>query len=51
VAVAWTVVAGWSAFTDFSTPSWASAVLLASSLYLALAGAGQQLLDLRGRAR
>lgn len=51
VAVAWTAVAGWAALSDFSTPRWAAVVLLASSLYLALAGAGQQLLDLRARTR
>lgn len=51
VAVAWTAVAGWAALSDFATPRWAAVVLLASSLYLALAGAAQQLLDLRARTR
>jgi phosphatidylcholine synthase len=48
VAVIWTVIAGWAALSDFAVPSWAAALLLASSLYLATAGAVQQVLD--GRA-
>ena len=49
VAVVWTLVAGWAALSDFAVPAWASAVLLATSLYLATAGAVQQLLDARMR--
>jgi phosphatidylcholine synthase len=45
VAIAWTVIAGWAALSDFAIPSWAAALLLASSLYLATAGSVQQLLD------
>ena len=47
VAVVWTLVAGWAALSDFAVPAWASALLLATSLYLATAGALQQLLDAR----
>jgi len=43
VAVVWTMVAGWAALSDFAIPTWAGALLLASSLYLASAGALQQL--------
>ena len=50
VAVAWTVIAGWAALSGFSIPAWAGALLLASSVYLAAAGAVQQLLDVRDRA-
>ncbi len=49
VAVAWTLVAGWAALSDFAVPAWAAAVLLVTSLYLATAGALQQLLDARTR--
>ena len=47
VAVVWTLVAGWAALSDFDVPSWARALLLASSLYLAAAGALQQLIAKR----
>jgi len=45
LAVAWTVVAGWAALSDFAIPAWAGAVLLVASLHLATAGAVQQLLE------
>jgi len=44
VAVIWTMIAGWAALSDFAIPTWAGALLLASSLYLASAGALQQLI-------
>jgi phosphatidylcholine synthase len=47
VAIVWTVVAGWAALSEFVIPGWAGALLLASSVYLASAGAVQQVLDAR----
>jgi len=47
VAVVWTTVAGWAALSDFAVPRWAAVLLLASSLYLASAGAIQQLIPSR----
>ncbi len=47
VAVVWTTVAGWAALSDFAVPRWAAGLLLASSLYLASAGALQQLIPSR----
>jgi len=49
VAVAWIAVAGWAALSDFAVPAGARLVLLATSLYLASAGAVQQLIDGRER--
>jgi phosphatidylcholine synthase len=47
VAVTWTLIAGWAAMSEFVIPGWAGTLLLASSVYLASAGAVQQLLDAR----
>ena len=51
VAIAWTLIAGWAAWSDFAIPAWASIVLLAASLYLATAGAVQQVLERRAERR
>jgi phosphatidylcholine synthase len=47
VAVVWTVIAGWAALSEFVIPTWVGGLLLASSVYLASAGAVQQVLDAR----
>jgi len=44
VAIAWTGFAGWAAWQDFHPQSWAHWGLVASSLYLLLAGIAQQLI-------
>jgi phosphatidylcholine synthase len=48
VAIAWTVLAGWAAWVDFTQPEWASVVLIATSVYLGTVGALQQLLGREG---
>jgi phosphatidylcholine synthase len=48
VAIAWTVLAGWAAWVDFTQPEWASVALIATSLYLGTVGALQQLLGREG---
>jgi len=50
VAIVWTVMAGWSAWVDFSQPEWASVLLVATSIYLGTVGAVQQLLGREGFA-
>jgi phosphatidylcholine synthase len=47
VAVVWTVVAGWAAWSDFALPDWAAVTLLVASAYLAVVGAVQQVLERR----
>ncbi len=44
MAVAWTFFAGWAAWVDFDPQSWAHWGLVATSIYLTLAGAAQQLI-------
>jgi phosphatidylcholine synthase len=44
VALAWTSFAAWAAWVDFGAESWANWGLVATSLYLLLAGIVQQLL-------
>lgn len=44
IALAWTFFAGWAAWVDFDAESWAHWGLIATSLYLVLAGALQQAL-------
>ena len=44
IAIAWVVFAGWAAWVDFHPQSWAHWGLVASSLYLLLAGVAQQLI-------
>jgi len=51
MAVVWTTVAAWAAWSDFAVPRWAGLALLTSSLYLATAGAVQQVLDGRAASR
>ncbi|MGR3501748.1 CDP-alcohol phosphatidyltransferase family protein [Pseudaestuariivita sp.] len=48
VALAWTGFAGWAAWVDFHPESWALWGLVVTSVYLALAGAVQQVLGDRG---
>ncbi|MBC7137562.1 MAG: CDP-alcohol phosphatidyltransferase family protein [Defluviimonas sp.] len=47
MALAWTGFAGWAAWVDFDPQSWAHWGLVATSLYLLLAGAVQQLVPPR----
>ncbi|MBT8457003.1 MAG: phosphatidylcholine synthase [Rhodobacteraceae bacterium] len=44
MAFAWTVFAGWAAWVDFDAQSWAHWGLVVTSIYLAFAGAAQQVL-------
>jgi len=44
MAFAWTVFAGWAAWVDFDAQSWAHWGLVVTSIYLAFAGAAQQIL-------
>ena len=44
MALAWTFFAGWAAWVDFDPQSWAHWGLVVTSLYLAVAGAAQQIL-------
>ncbi len=44
IAFAWTAFAGWAAWVDFHPESWAHWGLVASSLYLVLAGMVQQII-------
>ncbi|RMH47031.1 MAG: phosphatidylcholine synthase [Alphaproteobacteria bacterium] len=44
VAVLWTGFAAWAAWVDFHPQSWAHTGLLATSIYLALAGIAQQII-------
>jgi phosphatidylcholine synthase len=47
VAVAWTGLAGWAALTDFSQSPWATRALVATSTYLLVVGAVQQVVERR----
>ena len=47
VAVAWTMLAAWAALADFVLPGAAVVALVGTSLYLAVAGAAQQLVPVR----
>lgn len=47
VATVWTALAGWAAVVDFALPDVATVVLVGASLYLAVAGAAQQLVPAR----
>lgn len=44
MAIGWTFFAGWAAWVDFHPESWAHWGLIATSVYLLLAGAAQQLI-------
>ena len=44
MALGWTFFAGWAAWVDFHPESWAHWGLVATSVYLTLAGAAQQLI-------
>ena len=44
MALAWVVFAGWAAWVDFDTGSWAHSGLIVTSVYLTLAGAAQQIM-------
>jgi phosphatidylcholine synthase len=44
MALAWTFFAGWAAWVDFHPESWAHWGLVATSVYLTVAGAAQQVL-------
>ena len=48
VAVVWTLLAGWAAWSDFTLPVWAGLALLVASAHLAVVGAVQQALERRG---
>ncbi len=47
IAIAWTAFAGWAAWEDFHPGNWAHWGLVATSLYLLLAGVTQQLIPAR----
>ncbi len=47
VAIAWTFFAGWAAWVDFHPETWAHWGLVATSLYLLLAGIAQQIIPPR----
>ncbi len=47
MALAWTVFAGWAAWEDFRPESWLHWGLIATSVYLVLAGALQELFPLK----
>ena len=47
IALVWTVLAGWTAWTDFQSETWANWGLLVSSIYLLFAGVAQQILPER----
>jgi phosphatidylcholine synthase len=47
VAVGWTALAGWAALADFVLPGAAVVALVGTSVYLAVAGAVQQLVPVR----
>lgn len=47
VAAVWTVLGGWAAWTNFTQPDWVSAGLVATSIYLVLAGIAQQIIPER----
>lgn len=49
VALAWTYFAAWAAWVDFGAESWANWGLVATSLYLLLAGIVQQLIPPAGK--
>ena len=45
VALAWTGFAGWAAWVEFDPQSWALWGLVATSIYLTMAGIAQQLTE------
>src|SRR5690554_6640910 len=47
VALVWTFLAGWAAWTDFAQPQWVESGLIVTSLYLILAGIVQQMIPQR----
>ena len=49
IALAWTIFAGWAAWVDFHPESWALWGLVATSIYLLLAGVAQQLIPAKAR--
>ena len=51
VALAWVVFAGWAAMVNFAEGTWAHWGLVATSLYLALAGIAQQIIPERDTGR
>ena len=50
MALGWTFFAGWAAWVDFHPQSWAHWGLVATSLYLMMAGAMQQIIPARHKA-
>jgi phosphatidylcholine synthase len=51
VAIAWTALAGFAAWSDFTQATWVTQTLLVASFYLLGAGAVQQVLDRRATHR
>ncbi|MCC6000126.1 MAG: CDP-alcohol phosphatidyltransferase family protein [Pararhodobacter sp.] len=50
VAVIWTLLAAWAAWTDFDQPTWVTWGLIAASVYLLAAGALQQATEPAGQS-
>ena len=50
VALVWTALAGWAAWSDFAQPQWVSAALIVTSVYLLAVGAIQQATEPAGRS-
>ena len=50
VAVAWTLMAGWAAWTDFAQPQWVAWGLIVTSVYLLVVGAVQQATEPAGHS-
>ncbi|PIE08686.1 MAG: phosphatidylcholine synthase [Rhodobacterales bacterium] len=50
IAIAWTGFAGWAAFEEFQPGSWAQWGMVATSIYLLIAGILQQIVPPRGTA-
>lgn len=51
ITLAWTFFAGWAAWVDFDPQSWAHWGLVATSVYLTLAGVAQQIIPARDASR
>ncbi|MCZ6711360.1 MAG: CDP-alcohol phosphatidyltransferase family protein, partial [Gammaproteobacteria bacterium] len=47
MTAAWTIFAGWAAWVEFDTQSWAHWGLIATSVYLVFAGVAQQIIPQR----
>ena len=47
VAIVWTVLAGWAAWSGFTMPDWGNVTLLVASAYLTVVGGIQQALERR----